>query len=367
MHFRVITFALVINVFAIFPAFAHHAATATFDVNQTAEIEGVVTKFAFKNPHVAIYLMVTDEDGNEKEWMATAPAVSPFRNWGWSATTVEEGQYLKLVGRKARGDASMILMERDDIEGGKLFELNPEDGSVIRVLGGVDAAPTAEPTLLERPQLELSDGRPNVTGTWVSGGGGPPPRPPAGETAAPRPAPPGGGRNSAPLNAAGLALQEAWDPTQDPAFVDCLPRSVHRVLLDRHALKLTQGEDHVLVELEGDGSRRHIPINAPADVTAEHSVVGSSVARYEGDTLVIETNQMLGGPSSQGGNILSDQMTMVERYRRADNDQGAGLELSITLNDPTYLAAPWQTAQNRVLASDYPFAETECQMPLLTN
>lgn len=366
MYCRIIALALIANFFAAFPAVAHHAATATFDVNQTAEIEGVVTGFAFKNPHVAIYLTVTDENGTEEEWMATAPAVAPFRNWGWTADTVQEGQYVKLVGRAARRDAPMILMEREDIEGGKLFELNPEDGSVIRVLGGEDVAAIAPP---ESMDLLLDDGRPNLTGTWASGGGGPPPRSPAGAagSAPPPPPPGGGGRNSAPLNDAGRELQATWDPTQDPAFVQCAQRSVHRVLLDRHTLKLTQGDDHVVVELEGDGSRRLIYLDTPADDAAEPSAYGTAVARYEGDALVIETSKMLGGPSSQGGNILSDQMTMVETYRRADTDQAAGLEISITLNDPVYLSAPWQSTQNRVLTGDYQFAETECQMPLFSN
>jgi hypothetical protein len=367
-YLRVSVFTCCMAVLTSFPASAHHAATATFDLSQSLEIEGVVTKFAFNNPHVAIYLMVTDEQGNEQEWMATAPAVAPFRsNWGWTEDTVQEGQYLKLIGRKARHNGPMILMERDDIEGGALVELNPEDGSLIRVLGGADAesGPNAD---LAIPELFLSDGRPNLSGTWNSSGGGPPPRPAAGSAPAPTPGPPAGGdRNSPPLNTAGRTLQETWDPAQDPAFVDCAPRSVHRVLLDRHTLRLTQEDDYVIVELEGDGSRRLIYLNAPTEVTTEHSPLGRAVAYYEGDTLVIETDRMSGGASSQAGNILSDQMTMVERYRRVDSDQGAGLELSIWLNDPIYLSTPWQLIQSRSLTGEYRFAETECQLPLYSN
>jgi hypothetical protein len=107
------------------PVQAHHAATATFDTSQTTEIEGYVKEFSFRNPHITIRLAVTDENGVEKDWVATAPAVAGFRRWGWTQDMLEEGQYVRLVGRASRFGRPMILIERGDIEGGKLLELNP--------------------------------------------------------------------------------------------------------------------------------------------------------------------------------------------------------------------------------------------------
>ena len=46
------------------PAHAHHAWAAVFTEEYT-EIEGYVTEYNFKNPHVNIMLSVTDEDGVE--------------------------------------------------------------------------------------------------------------------------------------------------------------------------------------------------------------------------------------------------------------------------------------------------------------
>ena len=62
-------------------AHAHHAWAAVF-TEETMEIEGVVTEYNFKNPHVNIMLSVTDENGAETKWMATGPAAPPFRRWG---------------------------------------------------------------------------------------------------------------------------------------------------------------------------------------------------------------------------------------------------------------------------------------------
>ena len=88
---------------------AHHAWAAVF-TEETMEIEGVVTEYNFKNPHVNIMLSVIDETGVETEWMATGPAAPPFRRWGWTEDTVAVGQYLQLTGRKSRTGAPMIVM-----------------------------------------------------------------------------------------------------------------------------------------------------------------------------------------------------------------------------------------------------------------
>ena len=66
---------------------------------------------------------------------------------------------------------------------------------------------------------------------------------------------------------------------------------------------------------------------------------GYSVGRWEGDTFVVESN----GYDDRTwidhfGNPHSDQMHLVERYKRLDTDT---LELDMTLSDPKTYTAPW--------------------------
>jgi hypothetical protein len=239
MNVRPVLFTISLGVFAVSPAYAHHAAAATFDTSQTMEIEGYVTDFSFSNPHINISLMVTDESGAEREWVATGPAVAGFRRWGWTEDMLQGGEYVRLIGRKARHNGPMILMERADIEGGSLLELNPADGSLVRVLTG--PKPDQTPGDLVVSEMTFVDGRPNLSGTWLAVEPGSGPRP-----AAPQ------------FNATGQALQDAFDPTQDPAYTRCEPRGLVGVITGIQSVRVTQADDYVVLENEGTGTRRLI-------------------------------------------------------------------------------------------------------------
>jgi hypothetical protein len=66
---------------------------------------------------------------------------------------------------------------------------------------------------------------------------------------------------------------------------------------------------------------------------------GYSVGRWEGDTLVVESN---GFDDRQWidnlGYPYSDQMRLEERYRRVDHDH---IEMVVTVYDPKYYVKPW--------------------------
>jgi hypothetical protein len=326
------------------PAWAHHAAGAVF-TDETIEIEGYVTEFNFHNPHVSIMLSVSDEVGAGTQWMITGPSATPFRLWGWTADTVQAGQYIRFSGKKSRTGVPMLLIERDDIQAGKFVELNPADGSVIRELLGTIAEPEALD--IDTVPLRLSDGRPNFTGNWIGG-----PR-------EPRPQP--------PFNAVGAAQQADFDVLNDPTFATCSdPGLVRQAGNTIHPVRITQFEDRVVFEYEEYAGRREIYLDGRAPETAEHTRFGHHVARYEEDTLVIETTRLLGNLSGPPGNALSDQTTTVETYRRTDDPKyGPMIEMNMVITDPGHLTAPWNKRWFKVYTTDdYEFLEVNCKLPL---
>ena len=327
------------------PAHAHHAWAAVF-TDEYTEIEGYVTEYNFKNPHVNIMLSVTGEDGVETEWMATGPAAPPFRRWGWSESTVEVGQYVRLRGRTSRTGAPMIVMVGDDIQAGSFLELDPSDGSVVRAIVG-DVVEAAEPAALASLPLTLDDGRLNLTGTWLGG--------------------PRDGRPPPPFNEVGAALQAEFDALNDPAFATCSdPGLVRQVAFTPHPMRIMQYDDRIVFEYEEHGGRREIYLDGRGPETSEHSRFGHHVARYEEDTLVIESSQLLGNLASGGGNAISDRTTTVETYRRVDDSElGPMFEMSMEVTDPGHLTEPWTIRWRKIYTADpYEFIEVDCKLPL---
>ncbi|MEO6340571.1 MAG: hypothetical protein ABIO39_11065 [Caulobacteraceae bacterium] len=73
-------------------------------------------------------------------------------------------------------------------------------------------------------------------------------------------------------------------------------------------------------------------------VGADPSFNGDSVGRWEGDTLVVETNNVRSGTLDREGIPYSDKLTAVERIRRVSPTR---LEIETVLTDPEAFLAPY--------------------------
>lgn len=73
-------------------------------------------------------------------------------------------------------------------------------------------------------------------------------------------------------------------------------------------------------------------------VGADPSFSGDSVGHWEGDTLVVETNNLRAGTLDRNGLPYSDKLTAVERIRRVSPTR---LEIETTLTDPEAFVKPF--------------------------
>ncbi len=80
----------------------HHAEAPFYEMDKTVEIRGVVTKWAFKNPHPFLYVEVIDDKGVKNEW--TIEFVGPVRlaKIGWSSKTFTPGEIVTVSGHPSR-------------------------------------------------------------------------------------------------------------------------------------------------------------------------------------------------------------------------------------------------------------------------
>lgn len=80
-----------------FPVSSHHSFPGVYDVKQRYLLDGVVSKFMFRNPHSFIVLDVKDDDGEIATWHLELPPKWALQRAGVPAGLIVEGDELLVV------------------------------------------------------------------------------------------------------------------------------------------------------------------------------------------------------------------------------------------------------------------------------
>jgi hypothetical protein len=115
-------------------AFAHHSFAAEFDINRPIQLDGIVTKMEFSNPHSWLHIEVTTETGEKQEWMVEGGAPNALMRNGWNRNSVPPGIKVHVEGFQAK-DRSFRASGR---------EITLPGGQSLFMGQGGNAAPSAE-------------------------------------------------------------------------------------------------------------------------------------------------------------------------------------------------------------------------------
>jgi hypothetical protein len=115
-----------------------------------------------------------------------------------------------------------------------------------------------------------------------------------------------------PLTAAGRAGLAQWNP-RDNSLLKCGTKGTPLIMISPLPMELTRTGDTIVMRLEEYDTVRTIHMNPKAVAPAEHTLYGFSRGRFEGNTLIIETDHIKAGYFDHEGTPMSDQIKVVER------------------------------------------------------
>jgi Family of unknown function (DUF6152) len=296
---------------------AHHSQAGLFDSNETIEITGTIKSVSWRNPHGQILLEVTDDAGKVVEWDAETASISILRNRGVDGSSIVVGERVTIAGAPSVRNRPELLARSVLLPSGYEFTFGSAnahfpEGKSGRVVGRA----TIEADV-ERARAQ-ADGLFRVWSTIMND-----------PAAFPM------FKGGYPLNDAGKQKLAEWNP-RDNALLRCGTKGTPLIMISPLPMELARQGDEILMSIEEYDSRRVIHMSPNAAAPAEHTLFGFSRGRWEGATLVVETDHIAAGYFDHEGTPQSDQIEVIERF--TPNADYTRLDYRLTVTDPVYFS-----------------------------
>jgi hypothetical protein len=161
------------------------------------------------------------------------------------------------------------------------------------------------------------------------------------------------------LLAAPSRPQDSIDPSEDPR-VQCEPLTLPLIINGPRPFSIAVEGDYVVLHHEEENTIRRIPLGQRFAMDTPPSRMGTPIARFEGDTLVVETSRIVPIVLPFAG-LSTEALRIVERYR-PDEDDPNRLELETILDDPGTFREPLVSLSPRVRIEGQIFVDEACEV-----
>lgn len=118
MSIRVAALSLWLIAAAV-PAVAHHSLASQFDEDKPITLTGVVSKVEWYNPHVYLYLDVTDASGTVRTWAVESFPPATLRRGGLTRDKLGLGQKVTMLAYHARNGKDLAFLRKITFDDGK--------------------------------------------------------------------------------------------------------------------------------------------------------------------------------------------------------------------------------------------------------
>ena len=301
-------------------ATAHHSTAGIYDSSKTVEITGVVKTIHWRNPHGQIVLNVRDSSGKTVPWEIETPAIVVLRILGIGQDFISVGDRITVAGAPARRNSpamngrNILLSSGYELAFGANVPYFPagKNGNLI--------GRSYDKSNVEKA-VAKADG---IFRVWSTNMTDPAAFPMF--------------KGGYPLTPAATAVVAKWDPLNNE-LLRCGTKGTPLIMITPAPVEFVRDGERILMRIEEYDSQRVIHMNPNAQPPAKPSKFGFSRGRFDGRTLVVETDRIQKQTFDPDGVPQSESMKLVERF--TPNADYSRLDYRITVTDPVYFTKPF--------------------------
>lgn len=297
-------FGGLLGIVILAPAFGHHS-DAGYNQENVIALQGTVTEFRWRNPHITTFIEVEDANGDTVVWGIEAGSTPVMSRSGWTREMFQPGDAVSVRAHPDRNpNRALAMMISMEDSGGRVW-------------------------IQDESESEATAQAETIAGAWR---GRLPTLGPFREAL-----------GEVPLTAAGEAARASYDFRTDSPIPQCIPPSTPRVLLATsvYLTEIEILEDRVMIRNEFFDNERTIWTDGRGHPeNGERTNQGHSIGYFEGTTLIVDTVDFADYRTAYGEGVPSGaQKHVVERF--ALSEDRTRLVIDVTVEDPEYLAEPF--------------------------
>jgi hypothetical protein len=158
------------------------------------------------------------------------------------------------------------------------------------------------------------------------------------------------GAGDLPYTEAGKANIAAYNPERDGDYTGmCMPFGLMRSMNAPYPFQVMQNDKYIAFLFEQNTWFHVVPFAAEHSREPNPTWFGESIAKWDGDTLVIDTIGFNGYTRlDTRGNPHSDKLHLVQTLRRTDEGH---IAYTVTVEDPVNYARPWTNERTFTLTN----------------
>ena len=310
------------------PVAAHHS-RAIYDRERVVTIEGVVTKYEWRNPHVHVFVETETDTGDAVVWTFDTGTTTMMRGRGWSSDMLAPGDRVIVEGYPVRAAGSTTADVLSIRKSG--VTLVDDDTEAAALEAGESAEFRAE----------------SLAGIWYV----------PGFSVANR----FSGSASWPLTARGAEGIETYDDRTMNPQNECMARTAPWLMVITGVQRIEVSDDLISIRTEYDTVERTVHMDVASHDSAAVTYQGHSIGWWEDEVLVIDTTHFTDHRNGNARGVPSGpQKHLVERLKL--NPDRTNLIYRFELEDPEYLSAPVTGEVGSVYRPDLGFDPIECDL-----